>query len=105
MKLIKNGISDPGKFVRAIFEQWLEKNDDDKNDLAPPRTWGSLADCIESADLPGALAKAIRDACNTYGELLIMLCAIYTHYLPQHHTFLTTPTYHTSLTQLVKVNS
>ena len=76
VKLIKNDISVPGKFVRAIFEQWLEKNDDDKNDLAPPRTWGSLADCIESADLPGALAKAIRDACNTYGELLIMLCAI-----------------------------
>ena len=76
VRLIKNDNSDPGLFVRAVFQEWLEKDDDDKNDPASPRTWGSLADCIEIADLPGALAKAIRDACNTYGELLTMLCAI-----------------------------
>ena len=77
VRLIKDNNSDPGLFVRAVFQEWLEKNDDDKTDPASPRTWGSLADCIEIADLPGALAKAIRDACNTYGEsVLIMLCAI-----------------------------
>ena len=48
--------------VRAVLREWLNRADDDHNEPAAPRTWAALAECVQDADLPGALAKAIRDA-------------------------------------------
>ena len=70
VKKLKKENSDTSQFLRAVFKEWLEKNDDDHDDPAPSRTWSSLADSIELADLPGTLAKSIRDVCSSgTGEL------------------------------------
>ena len=53
---------DNDQFVRAVLREWLDRADDDHNEPAAPRTWAALAECVQDADLPGALAKAIRDA-------------------------------------------
>ena len=68
--ILRKESSDCSQFVRKMFDKWLELNDDDPTITAVPRTWGSLADSIELADLPGIIAKSIRDVCNTYGELI-----------------------------------
>ena len=54
--------ADNDLFVRAVLREWLNRADDDHNEPAAPRTWAALAECVQDADLPGALAKAIRDA-------------------------------------------
>ena len=54
--------ADNDQFVRAVLREWLNRADDDHNEPAAPRTWAALAECVQDADLPGALAKAIRDA-------------------------------------------
>ena len=66
IKKIKKTCPGRDQFVDEMFHKWLELADDDPNDHAAPRTWGSLAESIEKADLPGALAKSIRDVCSTY---------------------------------------
>ena len=50
------------EFFRKVLKDWLSRDDDDPNDSAAPRTWAALAECVTDAGLPGALAKAIRDA-------------------------------------------
>ena len=62
VKKLKMNNTDNDQFVRAVLREWLDRDDDDDNDPAAPRTWAALAECIHDADLPGALAKAIRDA-------------------------------------------
>ena len=51
------------KFLRAVFHNWLSRNDDDCDDPAFPRTWLALAFCVEATDEVelGTLVKAIRD--------------------------------------------
>ena len=66
-ELGKTHCDDSKQFVRAVFTEWLEKDDDDTSDRAPRRTWASLVESIELAGLPGVLAKSIRDTCSTYG--------------------------------------
>ena len=66
IKQIKNSFPESDQFVDKMFHKWLELADDDPNDHAASRTWRSLAESIEKADLPGALAKSIRDVCSTY---------------------------------------
>ena len=43
-------------------ENGCNRDDDDHSEPAAPRTWAALAECVQDADLPVALAKAIRDA-------------------------------------------
>ena len=66
IKRIRKSCPESDQFVDEMFHKWLELGDDDPNDHAAARTWGSLADSIELADLPGTLAKSIRDVCSTY---------------------------------------
>ena len=66
IKKIKKSCPESDQFVDEMFRKWLELDDDDLNDSAVPRTWGSLAHSIGQADLPGSLAKSIRDVCSTY---------------------------------------
>ena len=56
-------ISDSGEFVRAVLEDWC-----DGSRGAVPRSWTALADCMEDADLPGDLVKAIRETCPSGGQ-------------------------------------
>ena len=51
---------DKNKFIRAVLRDWLSRDDDD-DDAAVPRTWGSLATCVEDSGLPRPLVKAIRE--------------------------------------------
>ena len=55
------------EFVRKVAKDWLSRNDDDPDDSAAPRTWADLAECVTDAGLPGALTKAINDACPPAG--------------------------------------
>ena len=50
-------------FVRAVFRNWLSRDDDNRDDPAFPRTWLALAFCLEDTDDEelGTLVKAIRD--------------------------------------------
>lgn len=48
-------------FIRKVLHNWLERDDDDKEDLARPRTWAALAECVkDTPGLPGLLAGDIR---------------------------------------------
>ena len=60
-KLLKDYNNDDDMFIREVLGNWISRNDDDPDDPAVSRTWEALAQCIEDADLEGALAKAIRD--------------------------------------------
>ena len=59
------------EFVRTVLKEWLSRNDDDPNDSAVSRTWSALAECITEAGLPGALTKAINDACLPQGSFIV----------------------------------
>ena len=65
------------EFVRTVLKDWLSRNDDDPNDSAVPRTWSALAECITDAGLPGALTKAINDACLPQGT--VYTSPLYSH--------------------------
>ena len=56
-------ISDSDEFVRAVLGDWC-----DGSRGSVPRTWTALADCMEDADLPGDLVKAIRETCPSGGQ-------------------------------------
>ena len=66
-------------FVREVLKDWLSRNDDDATDLAVPRTWSALAECITDAGLPGALTKAINDACPPQGTVYTCTHHLYVH--------------------------
>ena len=65
----KKDYKEKDEFVREVLNDWLSRNDDDPNDSAVPRTWAALAECVTDAGLPGALTKAINDACPPAGTL------------------------------------
>ena len=71
IKKLKSSCPDSDEFVDKMFEKWLDLDDDDPIDSAAPRTWRSLAESIKPADLPGRLAKSIKDVCKTYESELL----------------------------------
>ena len=60
-RIEKETKGDDDAFVYKVFQDWVSRNDDDKDDPAVPRTWESLVECIEGAGLDGVLVKAVRD--------------------------------------------
>ena len=53
---------DDNMFIRKVFDNWLNRDDEDSTDSAVPRTWEELCSCIEDTpNLPGSLVKEIRD--------------------------------------------
>ena len=58
---LRNENTSNDKFVRAVLRNWLSRNDDDPKDPTDPRTWESLAQCMELAGLEGVLVKHVRD--------------------------------------------
>ena len=58
---LRNENTSDDKFVRAVLRNWLSRIDDDPKDPALPRTWESLAQCMELAGLKGVLVEHVRD--------------------------------------------
>ena len=63
VRKLKNKSADKGEFIRNVLENWLGRDDDNRDDPALPRTWLALAHCVETCgeDELGELAKALRD--------------------------------------------
>ena len=53
--------NDDNMFVHTVLSDWLSRDDDDPNDLAVPRTWKALAQCMEDAGLDKVLVQDVRD--------------------------------------------
>ena len=61
-KLRREAKDDDDMFIREVFDNWLNRDDEDSTDSAVPRTWEELCSCIEDTpDLPGSIVKDIRD--------------------------------------------
>ena len=61
-KLRREAKDDDDMFIRGVFDNWLNRDDEDSTDSAVPRTWEELCVCIEDTpDLPGSLVKEIRE--------------------------------------------
>ena len=52
---------DNKEFVRAVFEKWLSRDDDDEDEVSQPCTWESLVQCAEDSGLDGTFIKLLRD--------------------------------------------
>ena len=52
---------DSEEFVRAVFEKWLSRDDDDEDEMSQPCTWESLVKCAEDSGLDGMFLKLLRD--------------------------------------------
>ena len=59
-KLRKKHKDDDDKFIRAVLEMWLSR-DDDVEEGSLPCTWESLVQCADEADLDGEFVKLLRD--------------------------------------------
>ena len=66
VRMLKKNSSNSGGFIRSVLENWLGRDDDNRDDPAFPRTWLALAHCVETCgeDEVGELAKALRDYCK-----------------------------------------
>ena len=62
VRTLRRENKDDNMFVRKVFDNWLNRDDEDSTDSAVSRTWEELCSCIEDTpDLPGSLLKEIRD--------------------------------------------
>ena len=52
---------DSEEFVRAVFEKWLSRDDDDEDEMSQPCTWESLIQCAEDSGLDGIFIKLLRE--------------------------------------------
>ena len=50
---------DSEEFVRAVFEKWLSRDDDDEDEMSQPCTWESLIQCAEDSGLDGTFIKLL----------------------------------------------
>ena len=49
------------KFVRAVLQKWLDRDDDDESEESLPCTWDALVQCCEEANLDRVFKKLLRD--------------------------------------------
>ena len=59
-ELRKKHKDDDDKFIRAVLEKWLSRDDDDKKGSLPC-TWEALVQCAQEAGLDGEFVKLLRD--------------------------------------------
>ena len=64
----QNGGMGKDEFVRTVLRDWLSRDDSDPNDLAVPRTWAALAECVTDAGLDGTLTRVM--ACSEHRAVL-----------------------------------
>ena len=66
-KLRRETKHDNDMFIRKVFDNWLNRDDEDSTDSAVPRTWEKLCSCMnDTTDLPGSLVKETRDNFCSY---------------------------------------
>ena len=49
------------KFVRAVLQKWLDRDDDDESEESLPCAWDVLVMCCKDANLDGVFIKLLRD--------------------------------------------
>ena len=59
-KLQKNHTNDE-EFIRAVLNNWLDRDDDDEQEESVPCSWEALIQCMNDAGLDGELVKILRD--------------------------------------------
>ena len=52
---------DDDEFVRAVFDSWLGRDDDDEDEDSTECSWESLVHCAEDSGLDGVFVKQLRD--------------------------------------------
>ena len=64
-RLTVNGLRKKHKgddeFVRAVFDSWLSRDDDDEDEDSMECSWESLVQCAEDSGLDGVFVKQLRD--------------------------------------------
>ena len=53
--------NDKEKFVRAVLERWISRDDDDEDEESLECTWKALVSCCHDAGLDGDFVKLLRD--------------------------------------------
>ena len=59
VKELRMQVRNHEEFVPLVLNDWLERGDDDTTAIS--RTWGALAQCVQSAGMDRRLAHAIRN--------------------------------------------
>ena len=59
-RLQKNHTNDE-EFIRAVLNNWLDRDDDDEQEESVPCSWEALIQCMNDAGLDGELVKVLRD--------------------------------------------
>ena len=67
MKLRKRH-SDDDEFVRAAFNKWLSRDDDNEEEDSIPCTWEALIKCVDDAGLNRDLLKELSNNVPVEGE-------------------------------------
>ena len=50
------------EFVRAVFDSWLGRDDDEEDEDSLECSWESLVQCAEDSGLDGVFVKLLRDS-------------------------------------------
>ena len=53
--------NDKDKFVRAVLERWISRDDGDEDEESLECTWEALVRCCQDAGLDGDFVKLLRD--------------------------------------------
>ena len=61
MRRLRKRKLDDDEFVRAVFDSWLGRDDDDKDEDSMECSWESLVQCAEVSGLDGVFVKQLRD--------------------------------------------
>ena len=60
-KLHTNHKDDKEKFVRAVLQKWINRDDGDDDEESLPCTWEALVQCSRDANLDGQFVSLLRD--------------------------------------------
>ena len=60
-KLCTNHKDDKEEFVRAVLQEWINRDDDDDDEESLPCTWETLVQCSRDASLDGEFIRLLRD--------------------------------------------
>ena len=60
------------EFVRAVFQKWLGRDDDDESEESLPCTWDALVKCCEDANLDGIFVTLLRGNIPKFGRYMYM---------------------------------
>ena len=61
VKKLRMEHSNKDKFVRAVLERWLSRDDEDEDEESMPCTWEALVQCARDTGLDGEFLKLLRN--------------------------------------------